>query len=137
MAEIRKQYRRLSKVYHPDKEGGDQQKFMRIAKAYEALTDDESRENWEKYGNPDGPQAASFGIALPAWIVEKQNSVWVLGLYLLVFIVVLPVIVGLWWYRSIKYGHTNVLLQTTQIFFYFMARSKSLPVKPRVLNMSS
>jgi len=115
------------------------------------LTDDESRENWEKYGNPDGPQAASFGIALPAWIVEKQNSVWVggvearllscdqqsllslsmqvLGLYLLVFIVVLPVIVGLWWYRSIKYGHTNVLLQTTQIFFYFMARSKSLPVK--------
>jgi len=36
MAEIRKQYRRLSKVYHPDKEGGDQQKFMRIAKAYEA-----------------------------------------------------------------------------------------------------
>jgi len=79
------------------------------------LTDDESRENWEKYGNPDGPQAASFGIALPAWIVEKQNSVWVggvearllscdqqsllslsvqvLGLYLLVFIVVLPVIV--------------------------------------------
>ena len=57
------------------------------------LTDEESRENWEKYGNPDGPQAASFGIALPSWIVEKQNSVWVLGLYLLVFIVVLPVIV--------------------------------------------
>lgn len=57
------------------------------------LTDEESRENWEKYGNPDGPQAASFGIALPSWIVEKQNSVWVLGLYLLVFIIVLPVIV--------------------------------------------
>ena len=57
------------------------------------MTDEESRENWEKYGNPDGPQAASFGIALPSWIVEKQNSVWVLGLYLLVFIIVLPVIV--------------------------------------------
>ena len=39
------------------------------------LTDEVSRANWEKYGNPDGPRAASFGIALPAWIVEKQNSI--------------------------------------------------------------
>lgn len=36
MAEIKKQYRRLSKVYHPDKQGGDQDMFMKIAKAYEA-----------------------------------------------------------------------------------------------------
>lgn len=41
------------------------------------MTDDESRRNWEKYGNPDGPGAMSFGIALPSWIVEKENSVWV------------------------------------------------------------
>lgn len=40
MGEIRKQYRKLSKVYHPDKEGGDQEKFMQIAKAYEALVSD-------------------------------------------------------------------------------------------------
>ena len=66
---------------------------MKIAKAYEALTDDVSRENWEKYGNPDGPQAATFGIALPAWIVEKQNSVWVLVAYMSVFAVVLPIVV--------------------------------------------
>ena len=36
MAEIRKQYRQLSKVYHPDKQGGNQDMFIRIAKAYEA-----------------------------------------------------------------------------------------------------
>ena len=36
MAEIKRQYRELSKIYHPDKEGGDPEKFMRIAKAYEA-----------------------------------------------------------------------------------------------------
>lgn len=34
--EIRKQYRHLSKLYHPDKDGGNQEKFMQIAKAYEA-----------------------------------------------------------------------------------------------------
>lgn len=36
----------------------------------------------------------SFGIALPSWIVEKENSVWVLGLYALVFMVALPIVVG-------------------------------------------
>lgn len=38
------------------------------------LTDDAVRENWEMYGNPDGQQAAKFGIALPAWIVDENNS---------------------------------------------------------------
>ena len=57
------------------------------------LTDEVSRENWEKYGNPDGPQAASFGIALPSWIVDKQNSLWVLAVYMGIFMVGLPLIV--------------------------------------------
>ena len=26
-----------------------------IAKAYKTLTDEEAKENWKKYGNPDGP----------------------------------------------------------------------------------
>jgi translocation protein SEC63 len=103
--------------------------FMKIAKAYEALTDDESRENWIKYGNPDGPQAATFGIALPSWVVEKQNSVFVLGLYMLVFIVILPIIVGTWWYRSIKYTTANLLIQTTQIFFHFLSKHRQLNIR--------
>lgn len=36
----------------------------------------------------------SFGIALPSWIVEKENSVWVLGLYALIFMVALPIVVS-------------------------------------------
>lgn len=57
--------------------------------AYQALTDDESRKNWEKYGNPDGPGAMSFGIALPSWIVEKENSVWVKFFTLFFFICII------------------------------------------------
>ena len=57
------------------------------------LTDDVARENWEKYGNPDGPQAATFGIALPSWIVSEENSIWLLVLYIGVFVFCLPIIV--------------------------------------------
>lgn len=37
--------------------------------------------------------ATHFGIALPKWIVERENSVWVLAVYGLVFMVILPVVV--------------------------------------------
>jgi len=47
-------YRELSKKHHPDR-GGDGKRFIRIAKAYETLTNEETRKNWEEYGNPDGP----------------------------------------------------------------------------------
>lgn len=39
---------------HPDK-GGDPEKFKELTKAYKALTDEEARNNWKEYGNPDGP----------------------------------------------------------------------------------
>lgn len=61
----------------------------------------------------------SFGIALPSWIVEKENSVWVLGLYALVFMVALPTIVGMWWYKSIRYTGD-------QVIGIFICQSKSL-----------
>ena len=90
--EIRKAYRDLSKVMHPDK-GGDEEKYRELVKAYKSLTDDEIRKNWEEYGNPDGPGATQFGIALPKWIVEGKNSYLVLGAYVLVFMVIMPTIV--------------------------------------------
>lgn len=34
--EIKKAYRKLSLLYHPDRETGDPKKFMRISKAHQA-----------------------------------------------------------------------------------------------------
>ena len=48
-SEIKRAYRELSKIHHPDK-GGDAMTFDNIVKAYKALTDEESRENWRLYG---------------------------------------------------------------------------------------
>lgn len=132
VADVKKSYRKLSLIYHPDKETGDEKLFMKLTKAYQALTDEEAKRNLEKYGNPDGPGAMSFGIALPSWIVEKKNSVWVLGLYALVFMVALPTAVGIWWYSSIQYSGDKVLLDTTQLYYYFFHKTPSMPLK-RVL----
>jgi len=58
VSEIKKAYRKLSRVMHPDKNPDDPkavQNFIHITKAYTILTDDTARENFAKYGNPDGP----------------------------------------------------------------------------------
>ncbi|KAF5278898.1 hypothetical protein FQA39_LY18324 [Lamprigera yunnana] len=136
-AEIKKAYRKLSVILHPDKETGNEKEFMKLSKAYQALTDEEARKNWEKYGNPDGPGAMSFGIALPSWIVEKENSIWVLGLYALVFMVALPVVVGTWWYRSIRFSGDQVLLDTSQMYYYFFHKTQNMPLKRVIMILSA
>ncbi|TKR92659.1 hypothetical protein L596_007271 [Steinernema carpocapsae] len=123
--EIKKAYRELSKQLHPDR-GGDAEQFDVIAKAYQALTDDESRENWMKYGNPDGPKATTFGIALPKWIVSKEYGIWVLAFYGLLFMIILPVTVGLWWKNSIKYSVDKVLMDTTQLYVHFLQKTPKM-----------
>ncbi|XP_058053619.1 translocation protein SEC63 homolog isoform X2 [Anopheles bellator] len=135
--DIKKAYRTLSVILHPDKETGDEKAFMKLTKAYQALTDDEARKNWEKYGNPDGPGATSFGIALPSWIVEKENSIWVLGLYGLVFMVALPIVVGTWWYRSIRYSGDKVLLDTTNMYWYFFHKTPQMAVKRVIMILAA
>lgn len=45
-SEIKKAYRKLSKVYHPDK-GGDADKFRDINEAYNILSDDKMREAYD------------------------------------------------------------------------------------------
>lgn len=56
-----------------------------------SLTDPETRKNWEEYGNPDGPVSRSYGIALPSWLVQRENKAVILLFYGILFMVVLPV----------------------------------------------
>lgn len=48
---------------------------------FDSLTDEQTRENWEKYGHPDGKRAIEFGIALPAWMVGNEYK-WLVCLVL-------------------------------------------------------
>jgi translocation protein SEC63 len=115
---------------HPDM-GGDPEKFKELAKAYQALTNEETKKNWIEYGNPDGPGVTQFGIALPKWIVEGKNSYLVLGAYVFVFMIILPIVVGTWWYKSIKYTGDQVLIQTMQLFNHLILKNPQMNIKSK------
>lgn len=55
--EIKKSFRHLALKYHPDKNGNSEdsrQKFMRLVEAYEILSDDQARRNYDgtTFGTP-------------------------------------------------------------------------------------
>lgn len=91
-SEIKKAYRKLSLKYHPDKNIGNkeaEEMFKKVAKAHEALTDETAKENYEKYGNPDGrQQSLEVSIGLPTILLENPKVVLVL--YLVGMVVVIP-----------------------------------------------
>lgn len=103
---------------------------MKIAKAYEALTDEAARENYEKFGNPDGKQALEVSIGLPTWILENPKVVLVL--YLIGMVVVIPVAVGLWYSNSKQYGEKNIKYETYSLFFQLLGEGSRLKNMPEV-----
>ena len=56
--EIKRAYRKLAHQHHPDKQGGNEAKFKEINEAYQVLSDDKKRAQYDAYGSA-GPQ--SFG----------------------------------------------------------------------------
>lgn len=62
--EIKKAFRRLAVKYHPDKEGGDEDKFKEASEAYEVLRDATKRQRYDQFGHAGvGTSAASGGQA--------------------------------------------------------------------------
>jgi translocation protein SEC63 len=81
------------------------------------LTDETIKENWEKYGHPDGRQEISMGIALPKGIVEGKNRMFVLAGYALIFGGMLPALVGRWWFGNREKTKDGVNARSAATFF--------------------
>lgn len=48
--EIKRAYRKLAQEHHPDRGGGNAEKFREVNEAYEALSDDAKRQQYDRYG---------------------------------------------------------------------------------------
>jgi translocation protein SEC63 len=125
--EIKSHYKRLSLKFHPDKIRPDPAKnqtieslndyFVDLTKAYKALTDEEIRNNFIQFGHPDGKQSFSIGIALPKFIVTDGNGKYVLLVYALLLGVLLPYLVGTWWYGTQRMSKEKVLIESANNLF--------------------
>ncbi|XP_030145154.4 dnaJ homolog subfamily C member 16 isoform X1 [Taeniopygia guttata] len=60
-ADIKKAYKRLAREWHPDKnkDPGAEDKFIQISKAYEILSNEEKRANFDRYGDAGESQGFS------------------------------------------------------------------------------
>jgi len=59
--DIKKAFRKLAHKYHPDKSGGDDKKFKEINEAYQVLSDNSKRAQYDQYGKNFGQAGAGFG----------------------------------------------------------------------------
>ena len=50
--EIKKAFHKMAHKYHPDKQGGDEQKFKEINEAYQILSNAKKRQQYDDFGNP-------------------------------------------------------------------------------------
>ena len=58
--DLKKKYRKLAKEYHPDKNDGSKEaedKFKEISEAYDILSDNEKRANYDRFGHNNARQA--------------------------------------------------------------------------------
>lgn len=131
--EIKKAYRKMSLKYHPDRNPNDplaSSNFIQVTKAYNALTDEVAKKNYEKYGNPDGPTTTKVGIGLPQFLLAGEHQVLVLTTFFLILLFAVPV--GfLRLYRKQKlYAASGVMVETLTFISYYMTdgtRSKNGP----------
>jgi translocation protein SEC63 len=109
--------------------------FMKVTKAYEALTDPQAIINMQIYGNPDGKQSLEVSIGLPSMLLHNPKVVLVI--YLIVMVVAIPVAVGFWYSNSKQFGEKNIMHETYTAFYQLMLESHRVQQLPEVLAASA
>mmetsp|Transcript_22756 Transcript_22756/g.58183 ORF Transcript_22756/g.58183 Transcript_22756/m.58183 type:complete len:672 (+) Transcript_22756:150-2165(+) len=138
-ADIKKAYRKLSLVYHPDKNPDDPlavSRFIEITRAYTSLTDETAKSNYEKYGNPDGPTTSKVGIGLPRFLLEKTNQLMILCIFFFFLLFVVPMAAIQYYQRTKDYASNGVLIETLHTFASYINDATRVKNCPELLAIS-
>lgn len=68
--EIKASYRKLAQKHHPDREGGNAEKFKEVQKAYDTLSDPEKRAHYDEW--KDGPNSDDIADQLIAQVLMQM-----------------------------------------------------------------
>lgn len=63
--DIKKSYRKMSLKHHPDRPGGNVEKFKKLNTAYEVLSDPQKKKNYDMTGNEEGNPFIRGGGGMP------------------------------------------------------------------------
>lgn len=143
---IKRAYRNIVKTKHPDrllKQDMSQEEkdhirlqFRLIVKAYEILTDPEKKENWEKYGDPDGPKRG-LSIILPSFIISKKFELPFLIIFLLFIMIILPIyVIFVLNKKESEYDENGLSKTNNSIYYYFINENLHTKQIPFILGLS-
>jgi len=134
--QIKRAYRKLSLIFHPDKNRDDPlaaSRFIQITKAYQALTDEVGRRNWEKYGNPDGPQTTKVGIGLPRLLLEKDHNLTILCTFFFILLFVVPMTFICYYQQTKNFAANGVMIDTLQFLGFYVTENSRVKACPEML----
>lgn len=84
--------------------------------ACQILTDETARDNFLKYGNPDGPGNYNVAIAMPRFLLQKENQVQVLLCAFFILLVVIPGLVYVNFADSTIKDEGGILLENKRVY---------------------
>jgi len=58
--DVKRAYRRLAHQYHPDRPGGNEQKFKEVNEAYQVLSNEQKRQQYDQFGGMPGFGTGGF-----------------------------------------------------------------------------
>ncbi len=72
--DIKRAFHKLAHKYHPDKKGGDEARFKEANEAYQILTDDRKRAQYDQFGNANMGGFSAQGESAAGWDFSNFNG---------------------------------------------------------------
>eukprot|EP00913_Durusdinium_trenchii_P004675 g4340.t1 len=123
-----------------DKVRADAKRFTaRTALIYLLQADEIAKRNWEKFGNPDGPQTTKVGIGLPRFLLEKEpwatleNHLMILCSFFFVIVILVPMTFICYYQNSRNFAVNGVMIETLQFLGFYIGESARAKHGPELL----